>query len=151
MVTTQGYTCEEHLDSITWLLLPAKQSLAFLLADNGFDVWVVNTRGTKYSRQHTTLPPNSSIIDWNWSWDELVAYDLPVTFKYVHDLTGQKLYYVGHEQGTLIALAAFSQDQLFNILRSTSLLSPIAYQMTSPLTKNAAENIIFEVLVIKML
>ncbi|ESW24261.1 hypothetical protein PHAVU_004G115000 [Phaseolus vulgaris] len=101
------------MDSITWLLLPAKQSLAFLLADNGFDVWVVNTRGTKYSRQHTTLPPNSS--------------------------------------GTLIALAAFSQDQLFNILRSTSLLSPIAYQMTSPLTKNAAENIIFEVLVIKML
>jgi len=52
---------------------------------------------------------------------------------------------------TLIALTAFSQDQLFNILRSTSLLSPIAYQMTSPLAKNAAENIIFEVLVIKML
>ena len=28
-------------NSITWLLLPSKNSLAFLLADNGFDVWVV--------------------------------------------------------------------------------------------------------------
>ncbi|ESW13660.1 hypothetical protein PHAVU_008G215000 [Phaseolus vulgaris] len=133
------------MDGITWLLLPSKQSLAFLLADNGFDVWVANTRGTKYSRQHTTLPPNSSDY-WNWSWDELVAYDLPVTVKYVHDLTGQKLHYVGHSQGTLVALAAFSQDQLLNILRSAALLSPIAYvgQMTSPLAKNAAENFIAE-------
>jgi len=48
-------------DGITWLLLPSKQSLAFLLAENGFDVWVANTRGTKYSRQHTTLPTNSSV------------------------------------------------------------------------------------------
>ncbi|XP_027940052.1 triacylglycerol lipase 2-like isoform X2 [Vigna unguiculata] len=133
------------MDGITWLLLPSKQSLAFLLADNGFDVWVANTRGTKYSRQHITLPTNSSDY-WNWSWDELVAYDLPATFKYVHDLTGQKLHYVGHSQGTLIALAAFSQDQLLNILRSAALLSPIAYvgQMTSPLAKNAAENFIAE-------
>jgi len=53
----------------------------------------------------------------------------------------------------LIALAAFSQDQLLNILRSAALLSPIAYvgQMTSPLAKNAAENFIAEVLVIRML
>ncbi|RDY10396.1 Protein disulfide isomerase-like 2-3, partial [Mucuna pruriens] len=135
------------MDGVTWLLLPPNKSLAFLLADNGFDVWVSNTRGTKYSRQHTFLPINSSDY-WNWSWDELVAYDLPATFKYVHDLTGQKLHYVGHSQGTLIALAAFSQDQLLNMLRSAALLSPIAFvgDMTSPLAKNAAENFIAEVL-----
>ena len=33
---------------------------------------------------------------WDWSWDELVAYDLPATFQYVHDQAGQKLHYVGH-------------------------------------------------------
>ncbi|KAL2583070.1 hypothetical protein GLYMA_14G050400v4 [Glycine max] len=133
------------MDGITWLLLPSNQSLAFLLADNGFDVWVANTRGTKFSRQHTSLPSNSSDY-WNWSWDELVAHDLPATFKYVHDLTGKKLHYVGHSQGTLIALAALSQDQLLNMLKSAALLSPIAYvgQMTSPLAKNAAENFIAE-------
>lgn len=33
---------------------------------------------------------------WDWSWDELVSYDFPATFQYVHDQTGQKLHYVGH-------------------------------------------------------
>ncbi|KAL5078985.1 hypothetical protein RYX36_007406, partial [Vicia faba] len=79
LVKTQGYACEEHLDGVTWLLLPPSQSLAFLLADNGFDVWIANSRGTKYSHQHTSFSSNSS--DYlNWSWDELVAYDLPATF-----------------------------------------------------------------------
>lgn len=50
-------------------------------------------------------------------------------------------------QGTLIALAAFSQNQLLSMSRSAVLLSPIAYvgQMTSPLARNAADNFIAEV------
>ncbi|KAM7271257.1 hypothetical protein ACFE04_030471 [Oxalis oulophora] len=117
------------MDGITWLLLPPEQSLAFLLADNGFDVWIANTRGTKYSRGHTTLSPDDPAY-WNWSWDELSAYDLPATFGYVNGQTGQKLHYVGH-----------SQNQLVNMLRSAALLSPIAYvgQVTSPLATNAAK------------
>ncbi|XP_058744948.1 triacylglycerol lipase 2-like [Vicia villosa] len=135
------------MDGVTWLLLPPSQSLAFLLADNGFDVWIANSRGTKYSHQHTSFSSNSSDY-WNWSWDELVAYDLPATFEYVHDQTGQKLHYVGHSQGTLVALAAFSKDQQLDKLRSAALLCPIAYvgQMTSPLAKKAADNFIAETL-----
>lgn len=133
------------MDGVTWLLLPPSQSLAFLLADNGFDVWIANTRGTKYSHGHTSFSNNSSDY-WNWSWDELVAYDLPATFQYVHDQTGQKLHYVGHSQGTLVALAAFSKDQQLDKLRSAALLCPIAYvgQMTSPVAKNAADHFIAE-------
>lgn len=132
-------------DGITWLLLPPDQSLAFMLADSGFDVWIANTRGTKYSRGHTSLDPGDSAF-WDWSWDELVSYDLPASFQYVHDQTGQKLHYVGHSLGTLIALAAFSQNQLLSMSRSAVLLSPIAYvgQMTSPLARNAADNFIAE-------
>ncbi|XP_062107318.1 triacylglycerol lipase 2-like isoform X2 [Humulus lupulus] len=135
------------MDGVTWLLLPPHQSLAFLLADNGFDVWIANTRGTKYSRGHASLTPEDGSY-WNWSWDELVAYDLPATLHYVHDQTGQKLHYVGHSLGTLMALASFSKEQLLNMLRSAALLSPIAYvgQLTSPLARNAAENFIAETL-----
>ncbi|KAA3459195.1 triacylglycerol lipase 2-like [Gossypium australe] len=133
------------MDGITWLLLPPQQSLAFVLSDNGYDVWIANSRGTKYSKGHKSLSPNDPAY-WDWSWDELVAYDLPATFQHVYDQTGQKLHYVGHSQGTLIALAALSKDQLLNMLRSAALLCPIAYmgQMTSPLAKNAAENFIAE-------
>jgi lysosomal acid lipase/cholesteryl ester hydrolase len=46
-----------------------------------------------------------------------------------------------------MALAAFSKDQLLNMVRSAALLSPIAYvgQMTSPLARNAADNFMAEV------
>ncbi|CAI8614700.1 unnamed protein product [Vicia faba] len=74
-------------DGVTWLLLPPSQSLAFLLADNGFDVWIANSRGTKYSHQHTSFSSNSSDY-WNWSWDELVAYDLPATFEFIFCSSG---------------------------------------------------------------
>lgn len=48
-------------DAITWLLSPLDQSLALLLADNGFDVWLVSTRGTKYSLGHTSLSPDDDV------------------------------------------------------------------------------------------
>ncbi|XAR55313.1 Triacylglycerol lipase [Bertholletia excelsa] len=133
------------VDSVTWLLNSPDESLAFILADNGYDVWLANTRGTNSSLGHTTLSPNDKEY-WDWSWDELVAYDLSATFQYVHDQTGQKLHYVGHSLGTLIAFAAFSKKQLLNMLRSAALLSPIAYlgQISSPLAKAAADNFVAE-------
>ncbi|KAF3443385.1 hypothetical protein FNV43_RR13067 [Rhamnella rubrinervis] len=131
------------MDGVTWLLLPPEKSLAFLLADNGFEVWLANTRGTKYSRGHISLSPNDKVY-WQWTWDELAANEFPATVQYVHDQTGQKLHYVGHSLGTLIALAAFSKNQLLDMFRTAALLSPIAYvgQMTSPLARFAAENFV---------
>ncbi|XP_027171751.1 triacylglycerol lipase 2-like [Coffea eugenioides] len=133
------------MDAVSWMINSPDESLAFILADNGFDVWLANTRGTNYSRGHTSIDPNDPSY-WDWSWDELVAYDLPATVQYVHDQTGQKLHYVGHSLGTLIAFAAFSQEKLLNSIRSAALLSPIAYlaQMSSFLAKTAADAFIAE-------
>ncbi|KAI5340228.1 hypothetical protein L3X38_019502 [Prunus dulcis] len=110
------------LDASSWLLNPPDQALPFILADNGFDVWLVNSRGTSPSRGHTSLSPKDPAY-WDWSWDELVAYDLPASFQYVNNQTGHKLHYVGHSLGTLTALAAFSEEKLLNLLRSAALLS----------------------------
>ncbi|XP_020555080.1 triacylglycerol lipase 2-like [Sesamum indicum] len=130
-------------DAVTWLLSPPEQSLALLLADNGFDVWLVNARGTKYSLGHTSLSSNDPAF-WDWSWDELVAYDLPATFQYIYDQTSQKLHYVGHSMGTLIAFAGFSKGQLVDKLRSAAMLCPIAYigHMTSPIATNVAQTLL---------
>ncbi|KAM7503691.1 hypothetical protein LguiB_002595 [Lonicera macranthoides] len=133
------------MDGATWVLNSPDESLGFILADNGFDVWLANTRGTNYSRGHTSLSPSDPAY-WDWSWDELVAYDLPATVKHVLDKTGQNLHYVGHSLGTLIAFAAFSQHKVMEMLRSAALLSPIAYlgQMPSPLGRAGADSFLAE-------
>ncbi|KAL9681878.1 hypothetical protein QQ045_013667 [Rhodiola kirilowii] len=133
------------MDAITWLLNPPDQSLAFILADNGYDVWLSNTRGTKYSSGHTSLSAYD-LAYWDWSWDELATYDLPALVQHVYKQTDQKLHYVGHSLGTLVALAAFSQNNLMTMLRSAALLSPIAYmnQLPSALTQGAAHAFLAE-------
>ncbi|KAG9151974.1 hypothetical protein Leryth_002238 [Lithospermum erythrorhizon] len=132
-------------DAATWLSSPTNEALGFVLADAGYDVWLSNSRGTNYSSGHTSLSPSDSGY-WDWSWDELASYDLPACVQYVHDQTGQNLHYVGHSLGTLMAFAAFSQGNVYTMLRSAGLLSPIAYlgQIRSDLTKAAADAFIAE-------
>ncbi|CAI0457577.1 unnamed protein product [Linum tenue] len=83
------------VDGMTWLLNSPEQNLPLILADKGFDVWIANTRGTRFSRRHTSLKPNEHAF-WNWSWDELVLFDLPAFVDHVQQETGQKMHYVGH-------------------------------------------------------
>lgn len=47
---------------MTWVLNSPDESLAFILSDNGFDVWLTNIRGTKYSREHRSLSPNDMVL-----------------------------------------------------------------------------------------
>ncbi|KAG6512252.1 hypothetical protein ZIOFF_030349 [Zingiber officinale] len=43
------------VDGMSWVLNSPEESLAFILADNGFDVWIANTRGTTWSPTHISL------------------------------------------------------------------------------------------------
>ncbi|KAH1051606.1 hypothetical protein GLYMA_08G167700v4 [Glycine max] len=82
-------------DALTWLVNSPDESLGFILADNGYDVWLANTRGTKYSNRHISLDPDDMAY-WDWSWDELASYDLPAFVQYVYNHTGQRIHYAGH-------------------------------------------------------
>jgi len=53
-------------DGRAWLLNSPEQNLPMILADNGFDVWIVNARGTTYSRQHISLDPSKPVCHFFW-------------------------------------------------------------------------------------
>ncbi|XP_043836181.1 gastric triacylglycerol lipase-like [Dromiciops gliroides] len=91
----------------SWVSNLPNNSLGFILADEGFDVWMGNSRGCTYSLKHAFLSTNSTQY-WAFSFDEMARYDLPASIDYVVKKTGQKIYYVGHSQGTIIGFLAFS-------------------------------------------
>nr|KJB70794.1 hypothetical protein B456_011G091500 [Gossypium raimondii] len=134
------------VDGMTWLLNSPQQNLPMILADNGFDVWIANTRGTRFCRKHVSLDSAQPEF-WNWSWDELVSFDLPAVFDFVFNQTQQKIHYIGHSLGTLIGLASFSEGHQADTLKSAAFLSPIAYlsHMNTALGMVAAKAFVGEI------
>ena len=62
--------------SDAWIMHYPDKAIAFQLARAGYDVWLGNQRGTKYSIGHTTLSPKSKEY-WQFSWTEMGEYDAP--------------------------------------------------------------------------
>uniref|UniRef100_T1GDZ5 Partial AB-hydrolase lipase domain-containing protein n=1 Tax=Megaselia scalaris TaxID=36166 RepID=T1GDZ5_MEGSC len=72
-----------------WLIIGPQKALAFVLSNQGYDVWMGNARGNTYSRKHKTLSPESSNF-WNFDWHEIALYDIPAMINYVLNKTKQR-------------------------------------------------------------
>lgn len=113
--------------SDSWLLQGPGYALAYILADEGFDVWMGNARGNKYSKAHKSLDTNQTKY-WQFSWDEIGMYDIPAMIDYITNVTSKNIYYVGHSQGTTSFLVMNSYKPEYNKkVKMMFSLAPIAW------------------------
>eukprot|EP00904_Undaria_pinnatifida_P003045 jgi/Undpi1/12741/HiC_scaffold_6.g02409.m1 len=98
-------------DSESLLCGGRDHALGLRLVTAGFDVFLGNARGNRYSHKHMRLSPVTSDAYWNFSIDELARYDTPAMIDHVLKASGQsQLCYIGFSQGTAQAFAAFSSN-----------------------------------------
>ncbi|XP_021668200.2 triacylglycerol lipase 1 isoform X3 [Hevea brasiliensis] len=109
-----------------WFLDSPEQSLGYILADEGFDIWVGNVRGTFWSYGHVSLSDKDKEF-WDWSWQELALFDLSEMIQHIYSTANSKVFVVGHSQGTLMSLAALTQPNIVEMVEAAALLCPISY------------------------
>lgn len=124
-----------------WILNGPENSMAYILSNAGYDVWMGNARGNTYSRENVKI---SSWLPafWNFSWNEIAVYDLPAMFDYVRYVIGdKKFHYVGHSQGTTVYFALLSSIPKYNdYIETGQMLAPVVFMknIKSPLAKVGA-------------
>ncbi|OTB07390.1 hypothetical protein M426DRAFT_318078 [Hypoxylon sp. CI-4A] len=97
------------MNSEVWVCLTdAQRTLPFMLVEKGYDVWLGNNRGNKYSKKSINHPPTTTEF-WNFSIDEFAFHDIPDSINYVLQTTRQpSLSYIGFSQGTAQAFASLA-------------------------------------------
>jgi len=114
--------------SFAFVLNLPHESLGYILADLGYDVWLGNNRGNEYSKAHVWHKVYSYQF-WDFTWDEMALYDLPAQIGYVLTYTNHvSLSYVGYSQGSIQMFANLAHsNELWEKINYFAALAPIAY------------------------
>ena len=92
--------------SIQWVANSADKAFAFMLADAGYDVWLGNNRGNRYSKMHTVLDPTKAAYWDNVDFELMGTEDLPAIIDFALQETKETnpidrlAAYIGHSEGT---------------------------------------------------
>mmetsp|Transcript_19030 Transcript_19030/g.34402 ORF Transcript_19030/g.34402 Transcript_19030/m.34402 type:complete len:399 (+) Transcript_19030:71-1267(+) len=120
--------------SSAWCWIDNEPSLAPALQvyNMGYDVWLTNSRGNTFSRQHKELKPTLSKEFWNFSFADLGRKDVPANINYIISTTHQEsLTLIGHSQGTSQVFVALTDPATKDLMKARVnlfvALSPITY------------------------
>lgn len=107
------------MTSEAWLTAPTRNipdgrggqipsTLPHVLLHSGYDVFLANRRGNKYSCKHTQISTQDPAF-WSYSLDEPACRDLPAVIDFICELTNfKRVSLIGFSQGAAETLAALS-------------------------------------------
>lgn len=96
-----------------WMINSPSIAPAIQLYNDGYDVWLTNSRGNTFSRNHTTLHPTLDKEFWNFTFADMGRFDVPANIKYILKHTGkQDLCFVGWSQGNSQFFVAMTDENV---------------------------------------
>ncbi|KAF2770602.1 alpha/beta-hydrolase [Teratosphaeria nubilosa] len=103
------------MNSEVWVCITEQERcIPFMLVEQGYDVWLGNNRGNKYSKKSVHSKP-TELRFWDFSMDQFAFHDIPDSINYILETTGQpSLSYIGFSQGTAQAFATLSIHPTLN-------------------------------------
>lgn len=125
-------------------IVNGNKSLAFMLSDRGFDVWILHVRGTSYSLKHRSLSTSHPRY-WDFSWHEIGLYDVSCAIDHVLNKTNEKkLYFIGHSQGPTVFFVLMSILPKYNEkVAAAYLLQPaVLVHSTYPIFKHLIQSLV---------
>lgn len=106
------------------------RSLTYALSEQGYDVWLSNSRGVNWSNNHTRLDKKKDAKKfYDFSWHEMGIYDLPNSIDYILNVTNQNtLQIVCYSQGCTSFFVMMSEFPEYNDkVKLVSMIGPGSY------------------------
>lgn len=125
----------QDCDMMEWIWNDAERANAFILARNGYDVWMGNNRGSKYSRAHLTLNPDEKAY-WDFYQEDMGRKDVPTFVDFILEKTSlETISYVGHSEGTtqFILGASLMPEYYTSKINLSILLAPVGNTANIPI------------------
>lgn len=114
----------------TWFCNTRENSYAYLMAEAGYDVWIMNNRATGMNEKVHEVYGFDEEPYWPFSFTEVGIYDIPASIDYILQTTGKsKLSAIAHSMGTTAMIYSMSdkrKDYFEEKLNSLTLLAAVS-------------------------
>lgn len=111
-----------------------EKSIARFLKSRGFDVWLIDLRGSGGS----TKPSPFNRYRYDYNFDRYVFYDVKTAIKFVKEKTGSpKVFWVGHSMGGMVIYAYMARVEKESLKAVVTVGSPVDFFLPTVLYRIA--------------